>query len=318
MIYLSVIVPIYNVENYLERCIKSILAFKDNYTEVILVNDGSTDASKDICEEYKAVPGISIINKENGGLSDARNVGLEIATGEYVWFVDSDDTANLDMQKFLQTIRYEPDILCANYLVHQREKRIAMEQNCLSSEKEYNGQIALKIMLKNNQYYVAVWRNIFRRKYLLENNLKFRKGIYHEDEQITPYLFLKAKKVRLLNQNIYNYYIRNDSISSSKNWKKNIQDIFCVFYENADFFLKNIKDEELKKMLLNDIVEKMIYHLCKHNVPHKYAKQYIREDFLYKYAVGMKNKIRVFMFIHIPQVYYLVYQWNEKRKRYCK
>ena len=315
MIRLSVIVPIYNVENYLERCIKSILAFKDANTEVILVNDGSTDASGMICEKYKPIPGIRVINKENGGLSDARNAGLELATGEYVWFVDSDDTANLNMQKFAEAITHEPDILCANYLIHQNGKRTVVEQTCLSLEKEYNGPIALKLMLENNQYYVAVWRNIFRRTYLQEQNLKFKKGIYHEDEQITPYLFLKAKKVMLLNQSIYNYYVRDDSISSSKNWKKNIQDIFDVFYENADYFLKNVKDEQLKNLLLNDIVRKMIYHLCKHHVPHEYAKQYIRKEFLYRYALGLKDKTRVLVFLCLPQVYYKVYRLNEERKR---
>lgn len=315
MIRLSVIVPIYNVENYLERCIKSILAFKDAGTEVILVNDGSTDSSGVICEKYKSIPGVTVITKENGGLSDARNAGLELASGEYVWFVDSDDAANLDMKKFAEVIQYEPDILCANYSICQSEKYTLVEQTCLSPEKEYTGPSALKLMLKENQYYVAVWRNIFRREYLREHNFKFRKGIYHEDEQITPYLFLQANKVMLLNQSIYNYYIRDDSISSSKNWKKNIQDIFSVFYENAESFINNVKDEQLKKLLMNDIVRKMIYHLCKHQVPREYAKQYIREDFLYKHAGGLKNKTRVFVYLCVPQVYYQVYRWNEERKR---
>ena len=315
MTRLSVIVPIYNVENYLERCIKSILEFKNNCVEIILVNDGSTDSSGKICERYNNLPGISVINKENGGLSDARNAGLKQATGEYVWFVDSDDVANLDFQEFAKSVRSKPDILCANYMICQNGTCTLVEQSCLKPENEYTGPMALKLMLKANQYYVPVWRNIFRREYLMKNHLMFRKGIYHEDEQITPFLFLKADKVALLNKSIYTYYIRENSISSSIKWEKNIHDIFDVFYENAEFFSRNIKDEQLKKMLLNDIVRKMIYHLCKHQVPREYAKQYIQKKFLYTYAAGLKNKARVLVYLWAPQLYYTIYLWNEERKR---
>lgn len=315
MIKLSIVVPVYNVENYLARCVASLLKIDSLDVEIILVDDGSTDSSGKLCDTFRYNESVKVIHKKNGGLSDARNEGLNIAKGEYVWFVDSDDSVNFSYSSFLSIIEaFEPDVVCANYIILNNNKVTNIIQECLKKDTLYLGKEALKTLLYNHQYYVAAWKNIFRREFLIKNNLYFKKGIFHEDEQLTPYIFLQAKKVVYFDDFIYVYHIREDSISNNKKWNKNIEDIFTVFYENASYFKKNISENRLMRMLLNDIVEKMIYHINKHNVPNNKASMYISKKFLINNAYGIKNRLRVFVYLLMPKVYQYIFWHNEKRK----
>lgn len=315
MVLLSIIVPVYNVESYIDRCLQSILKIQDDSIEIILVDDGSTDSSGRLCDRYAHLQSnIKVIHKENGGLSDARNAGLKESTGQYIWFVDSDDSVEFDMNEFKNIIKSSPDIICANYKIINGKSEHVISQDCLSGLKNCSGIEALKLMLTNNQYYVPVWKYIYSLDFFRINEFEFQKGIFHEDEQLTPYLFLKAKKTMYFPFVIYNYYIRENSISNSTKWEKNIADIFTVFYANATYFDNNVNDIDLKRLLLNDIVKKMIYHLNHYRVPYKTALNYIDRSFVMKNSYKIKDKIRAYIYLKFPEIYYWLFTQNEKRK----
>lgn len=312
---LSIIVPVFNVENYLRRCIDSLISLDNDNVEIIIVDDGSTDTSGAICNEYSNRANIRVIHKENGGLSDARNEGLNCASGEYIWFVDSDDYVLNVFDRILNVItNFKPDIIVMNYVMHNGDKTYNKMHTVLSEEQLYAGEEFLTMVLENKEYYVPVWTNIFSKKYLDCNGFRFRKGIYHEDEQLTPYLFLAAKKICYLDECAYRYIIRENSIANSNKWEKNIKDAFTVFMENAIYFKGNIASEKLMKLLLNDIVEKMIYYLSRYNVPDKQAEKYIDKQFLLECASGPKNKLRVIMFLYSRRLYDLIFRINERMK----
>jgi len=314
---LSIVVPVYNVENYLERCLQSLIVDNKSFLEVILVDDGSTDSSSEICDRYaEKYENISVIHKENGGLSDARNAGLFVSHGDYVWFVDSDDSISsgiLDEFKNLVESN-EPDIIVTNYVMHIGEIIQKREHKVLEEDKNYNNNEYLKKVLLAHEYYLPVWVNFYKKSFLVDNGFKFIKGIYHEDEQLNPYMFLAASEIMYINKFSYNYYVRNNSIMTGGKYKKNISDSMLIFNENRIYFENNITDIDLKKLLLNDIVEKIVYFSCRFVMGKVERKKFIDKHFLFKNALGVKNKIRVMLFICCYNLYKWLFDKNEKRK----
>lgn len=314
---LSIVVPVYNVEKYLERCIQSLIAENKSFLEVILVDDGSTDLSVEICDRYaEKYENIFVIHKENGGLSEARNVGLSASHGDYIWFVDSDDSISSGiLDEFKNVVENnEPDIIVTNYLMHIGEIVQKKEHKVLYEDKHYSNNEFLKKVLSAHEYYLPVWLNFYRKSFLVENAFRFAKGIFHEDEQLNPYMFLAASEIMYINKFSYDYYVRNNSIMTGGKYKKNISDIMLIFNKNRIYFENNIADIDLKKLLLNDIVEKTIYFSCRFVMDKTERKKYIDEHFLFKNALGVKNKIRVILFVCCNNLYKWLFANNEKIK----
>ena len=194
---ISIIVPIYNVEKYLTNCIDSILnqTFKD--FELILVNDGSTDNSFEICKHYKDIDDrICIIDKKNGGLSSARNAGLDIAKGEYIGFVDSDDYIHPQMYELLynQIIKNKADIsMCEFKKVSEFNKKELSDKVILNQEVEIlnNKEAVFKLGENGSVTYVIACNKLYKKS--LFNNIKFKEGIIHEDEYIIHRLLYQVK-----------------------------------------------------------------------------------------------------------------------------
>ena len=221
---ISIVIPVYNVEKYLERCIESILK-NDNIEncEIILVDDGSTDNSANICKKYlKEYSNIQYFLKENGGASDARNYGIQKATGEYIWFIDSDDSIEPNsIKEFLKIIDSEkPEVMiCQSKIVDNNN----IYDECIYSIKTglYSSEDFMT-ELKNNpksvmfspQYYIV------KRDFLLKNHLFFYKGIIYEDELWIPQLLLKAKRIYYTNCNIYYHYMINTSVMHATKLEK--------------------------------------------------------------------------------------------------
>lgn len=212
---ISIIVPVYNVEKYIHRCIDSILhqTFKD--FELILVDDGSLDNSGKICDEYaKEDDRIKVIHKENGGLSDARNVGLDIAQGEYIAFVDSDDWIEKDMYSILyENIRkYNADIsICKmRKIFDSTVDNNITTNNCiiLNNEEAFD-------CLFNNKYYASHACDKLYKKSLFDG-IRYPVGKLYEDMFTTYRLFEKANKVVFSDYIGYNYFQRKDGIVNSK------------------------------------------------------------------------------------------------------
>lgn len=213
---LSIIIPVYNVEKYLDECLNSISKIKDINYEILIINDGSPDNSQKIIEKFcKSNDRAKFFIKENGGLSSARNYGLERASGEYIWFVDSDDFINPDeFQKFYNKLDKNLDILIGNFYIY-KNNNILKEQKLLENGKELSGKELLKEKEVIGKTYV--WRNLYNREFLLNNGLNFKEGIVVEDQLFTIQCLLKAEKIKFIDNHIYYYRIREGSITSSPN-----------------------------------------------------------------------------------------------------
>lgn len=205
---ISVIIPIYNVEAYLPRCLDSVInqTYKD--LEIILVDDGSPDRCGEICDEYAAKdPRIKVIHKKNGGLSDARNAGIDAATGEYITHVDSDDYVGERYVELMYNAaeKYGADIVQSRYTSVHEELGTASGETAVMT-----GEEAFKDLLLFGKTVVSAVSKLYRTR--LFDNIRYPKGRINEDSLTTYKLLLLADKVVALPDNIYYYFIRPDSI----------------------------------------------------------------------------------------------------------
>ncbi len=244
---LSIIIPIYNVEKYLHQCLDSILNQTYDPYEIICINDGSTDNSLTILKEYvQKSEKIKIITQPNKGLSGARNAGIKAAKGEYLFFLDSDDWIEENaLQILVEKITDKSDLICFNgcrYFEDGRteEPDAGITENNLTGWEYYN-----KYALQNRKFhFVCSVLRLYRREFLLENNLFFKEGIYHEDNLFTPIVCYYAKSVQIIPDCLYVYRIREGSISQTLS-EKRILDTIKVANDLANFFISksNIEKE---------------------------------------------------------------------------
>lgn len=226
---ISIIVPVYNVELYLEKCVNSILKQTYKNIEIILIDDGSKDASGKKCDELKEKDNrIKVIHKQNGGLSDARNSGLKIAKGQYIGFVDSDDYIAEDMFETLYNLnkKYNSEISIVSYYEIYNGKVISVRD---SKEQEVLTKIeAIKELLIDTKIQSYAWNKLFRRE--LFEGIEFPINKNYEDIATTLLLFEKANKVTLLEDPKYYYARRDDSILGEKSYKT-YKDYLEIIYD---------------------------------------------------------------------------------------
>ncbi len=213
---LSLIVPVYNVEKHIDRCLKSLVKqnLKHDEYEIIIIIDGSVDKSYLICESYKKLfNNIKIVYQENQGLSAARNTGILHAKGKYLWFIDSDDTIEINILRIIaeSILKYETDIVNIGftYIKNKDENILYLPNNKLQIEV-----IKTKSFLKDFDFKPMAWSYIFKTSFLLQNNLNFQEGILHEDEEFTLRIICYSKNILIFNLHIYNYYLNENSIMS--------------------------------------------------------------------------------------------------------
>ena len=212
---ISVIVPVYKVEKYLDRCVESITNQTYKNLEIILVDDGSPDNCPKMCDEWAQKDSrIKVIHKENGGLSDARNAGLDVAAGDYISFVDSDDWIDLETYELVLKKMHDTksQIGSFDYLstdASQVNPNVSLDFDILDSEK------AIENTIENIGVRTVVWNKIYSRFIL--DNLRFRKGKLHEDEFFTFYALDMAESIVYLHRQCYFYYQRSSSIMGTYN-----------------------------------------------------------------------------------------------------
>lgn len=226
---ISVIVPVYNVEKYLERCLDSILRQTYTNLEILVIDDGSKDNSGKICDEYEAKDSrIKVIHKINGGLSDARNAGLKIATGEYIGFVDSDDYIADDMFETLYNLseNNSADISIVSFYEIYKDKIIGVRND--KTLTKMTKEEALKELLIDTNIQSYAWNKLFKKE--LFEGLNFPVGKNFEDIATTVLLFEKAENVVVLQEPKYYYLRRDDSIIGHRNSKTYI-DYLEVIYD---------------------------------------------------------------------------------------
>lgn len=304
----SIIVPIYNTELYLKKCLNSIVKQSYKNIEIILVNDGSEDESPTICDEYGKIDSrIQIIHKKNGGVSDTRNHGLIKATGQYVMFVDSDDYIEKDCcKKFSKIIKNHPkvDIIASNIKSFSSNK-IKKEMYTLTDVKQpLNGREFLKLQLKNKTIQISSCRNIYNRKYIIDNQFFFKVGILHEDEQWTPRVFLLAKRVICTEYTHYIRVQREGSITRNKVKTKNAIDLMEIVIELSITY-EGLEDIELKKLLYDYLVMLYLNAFCIGKMYQPKYKKYINKTFLKNNALSVRNRRKVALFCFDVRIYYI-------------
>ncbi len=230
----SVVVPVYKVEPYLEKCIESIQNQTYQDLEIILVDDGSPDRCGEMCDAYAREDSrVRVIHKENGGLSDARNAGAAQASGKYLLFVDSDDS--IDRRLVEKTVeaaeKYRSDIVLFDYYCVEngiREVRAAS----LPTGKVLDLKGERELLLAPP----SAWTKLFRREFYEKSGCSFPVGRYFEDLATTPVFFLKAERVIYLDEPLYDYMIRENSIMTGKNYGKSCRDKLAVLDHIQDVY----------------------------------------------------------------------------------
>ena len=233
---LSIIVPLYNLKDYIERCILSIVSqsIDTSRYELIVVNDGSTDGSESVVKKLQAVyPSITLINKENGGLSSARNKGLDIASGDYIFFMDADDWVSPDtLSQLFDIIDSHPEdiILFKSTEVYPSGKTKAI---CFHLP-ESNRKLLVEDYICDYTILSAAWQGLFKRNLFTDHNIQMPEGFLAEDDDLVVRLFSIAGSIYYLPVEVYNYWQRPQSISNNSDTHHNeklIKDRISIFRE---------------------------------------------------------------------------------------
>jgi glycosyltransferase involved in cell wall biosynthesis len=304
---ISVIIPVYNVEKYLARCVDSIIKQTYSKLDVILVDDGSTDRSGNICEEYKEKDSrIRVIHKANGGLSDARNVGIDIAEGQYITFIDSDDYIAADYVEYLFELltKYKADIsICSKLSFNDGE---TIEQNKYKTEiREYTGFSAMEDLFYQKNIENSAWGKLY--KTFLFKDIYYPVGKLYEDLGTTYKVLFKAQKVVWSSEKKYFYRQRVGSIMK-KTFSVNNMDRVDMSRELLEFV-----DEECKSLLKAaisrffisnvQVLRELPLHECKYadiaNQIEKNIKKYRKNVLFDKNAKKINRLIALFSYTSI-------------------
>ena len=236
----SVIVPFYNVEKYIDKCLNSLVNQTLEDIEIIIVNDGSKDNSENIAKKYasKYKNKIIYLEKENGGLSDARNYALPYATGEYIAFLDSDDYVEFDMDKqmYEKAKKENADIVECDFLWEYHNERIE------SKGRTYNDKHDILLNAR-----VVAWNKLIKRELIEKTKVKFPYGLRYEDVEFFYKLIPYINKLEIVNKSFVHYVQRDNSISNSQNSRT--KEIIDILDNVIDYYKKNSIYEEYKNEL---------------------------------------------------------------------
>lgn len=277
----SIIIPVYNVEKYIGRCLESILNQSYEKYEVIVVNDGSPDNSVDIINKYvKKDKRFKLFTKENGGLSDARNYGVKQASGDIIIFIDGDDYIDRDLLlKVNEEISINRDIEVVRYQLRLvNDSGLVLEQPGYKVFSGISSIDSYKTMLENNYVDVA-WGYAYRKDFFVKNNFEYAKGRIHEDLGLTHLILVKANKISSIDYIGYNYVQREGSIINTYNRKQNLRKVYDILY-HFDNYVKILNNDssitkENKTLLLNYVTQAVLG--CSRLLEGKDLKEYVKE-----------------------------------------
>lgn len=304
----SMVVPIYNSSQYLARCIESLLNQDMDSYEILLINDGSTDDSLRICQSYAAkYSQIKIVDKSNGGLSDARNAGIRCSKGDYLLFIDSDDYIEsnclVNLETMLKAHSY-PDIIYAQYYMHDQGKNL-IAKNYYSEENSYQDSYTfMKKELQLRNLPIAVCFNIYKRDLITSNNLYFQVGLLHEDERWSPQALFFSNRIYTTDFAFYHYVRRDGSITRSNRKQKNAVDLIstCKFLD--EFVDENFNADRLMYSLMRN--KNAMNYMYAVSIGKLYENlQYYSIDRFYPitHAYKVKDIIKACLFAVSPEFY---------------
>ncbi|MBO5342418.1 MAG: glycosyltransferase [Lachnospiraceae bacterium] len=301
---ISVIIPVYNVETYLQRCLESVVNQTYCNLEIILVDDGSTDSSGAICDSYAYKDKrICVIHKENGGLSDARNHGLSKAQGAYIFFVDADDyIAPETLEILYERMRKDnSDMAVCSYRYVDENGEFVIDkngENPICDEVLTGAEAIHKLEHHKKWYFTVVWNKLYRR-YLFEH-IQFLQGKYHEDEYIAHHIYNHCNRISFIHDELYYYVQRTGSITDVKNIRKEI-DKAGAMLDRAVFSIEHSL-HNLTRICLDDLIQ-ILYGICSYKDCSECSQEYkvlqkkyrsILSD-VWKTSIPFGEKLRYFL-----------------------
>lgn len=307
MIKISIVIPVYNVEEYINECIESVINQTYKNIEVILVDDGSMDESGKICDYYSEIyDRVKIIHCKNGGLSSARNIGIKNCTGDYIMFLDGDDfiakECVKDIVEIIDKNNNDIDIICGKiikyYINNEVEETFELEEKKILNK---NGTEVLTYFY--NEIKEIMWsacRSIYNRRYLINNNLFFTEGITSEDLDLVPIIYIKAKKIVPYNKPFYYYrQLRPNSIINTVNPKR-FEDIVKIINKYLNILKDNKYDYSFKKSFINELANlyaSYIVIIGDVNIEDRRNVEEIMKDlaWILKYSSGLRGRYAYFM-----------------------
>lgn len=328
-VLISVIIPVYNVEKYLRKCINSILNQTYKNLEIILVDDGSPDKCGKICDEYREKDlRVHVIHKENGGLSDARNIGIKNATGKYIVFIDSDDWIHPNMIEilFYEIQKSNADIsMCMFKYIYEdeMEKNIDTEYHINSVEILTSEEVLERYYSDSRVPYVVAWNKLYKRD--LFQKICYPKGKIHEDEFTTYKLFYDAEKIIVVDAELYFYLQRCNSItggsSKVKHW-----DILDAYSESKDYYKVHKESKLLEMVRIKETQEIMnLYsnlYINRKDEDFVSKKRYLKKRYaiLFRYIITKGNlkpkyKMESILFRISPDGYSFIKMMLHKHRR---
>lgn len=316
-ILISVIVPIYNVEAYLAACVHSVTASEhSDETEVLLIDDGSTDSSGALADALAAqYPQVSVFHKENGGLSDARNYGLQRATGRYVLFLDSDDLlppGGLD-RICAAAAREQADVLLWDAAIVDEagaplpDQGYAYRHDGLLPGQRGSGQALVYAQLKQRgDYPTTVWLGLYRRAFLLEHDLWFEKGLLHEDELWSQQVLVEAAEAVYLGDTLYLYRRRMNSImrQQSRDHTRNLEALISIFNRLPEYYDARVADPALRRLMKANNTRRCLHHLAAFEISRYPALVgQVQRWALLQNAGTLKDRLRAALLLLSPKLY---------------
>jgi glycosyltransferase involved in cell wall biosynthesis len=253
----SVVVPIYNVEKYLKRCLESLVNQTLKHIEIILINDASTDNSLTIMREYESkYNNIKVIDsKENLKQGGARNLGVQIAKGDYIGFVDSDDWIDVHMYEklYAKAMETNSDVVDSDYYVSDGNKILdSVISNTADQIGELTNEKKKKLILNNGR----MWTKIFKRELFIDNDIKFPERLFYEDNPVVPLLLVHAKRLEKVNEPLYYYFKNLESTTTTNN-----------SYHHFDRLKTSI-------ILLEEFENRSLYEQFKEEIEYRFSELY--------------------------------------------
>jgi glycosyltransferase involved in cell wall biosynthesis len=315
---ISIIIPVYNVEKYLRQCLDSVLNQEADDYEVICINDGSTDGSGEILHEYSEnYDKIKVVQQENKGLSAARNAGMKTACGEYIFFLDSDDWLMPNALEVLKNEANVNDIICFNGRRYFEDGSLEVPDEGITESNLSGWDYYNKYALKPRKFhFVCTVLRIYRRDFLLQYQLFFEEGIYHEDNLFTPIACYYAKSVKVIPDILYVYRIRANSITQNFDSKR-ILDIVKVANKLAEFFIpiNNLDKTTVYREIAGEYFKGFMPEEIKKYGNHDQAlKKLINWDDFRMVAVYPRHKI-IYRLLKIHPVIFRVYLKLESKAK---
>lgn len=303
----SIIVPVYKVQAYLDRCIQSLIFQTYKQIEIILVDDGSPDACPRICESWREKDSrIKVIHKENGGLSSARNEGLKAAGGDYILFVDSDDWISLVMVEKMMTVmeKYNVDMVTCQFFNVYPDGYCRKNWNCSDDIKVYTPEKAISLLLMDGEITNHVWRRLYKRKLIWKD--PFPVGKNFEDIFISYKLIMQCRQIAVMDEAYY-YYFRNEAGIVAGISLRDIEDRYAAFCERERELKEHypgLRDDIMVSRLKDDyyLWEDINYRLSDRKTAGKKARRMntiVRKDICSNKSALKKGsrKIALFCFL---------------------